>query len=202
MIYLGLDPGTKDNMVLAALLPDDLRVATIDCGKDGDARSRTIVAAPAARGAIKALTLPEDAALLVVEWQRPLPGDKRPKNISDLSAFAGLAMGAIQGCFSNLTVFTPTPDEWKGQVPKHIKHNRIVALAGLDRVRFALERAGIPVPASLGRFAREFSGKASNAIDAIGLALWGKQQDSSLSRYIRQCKLPVHDRSRSSKVGP
>lgn len=191
MIYLGLDPGTKDNMVLAALLPDDdLRVAIIDCGKDGDARSRTIVAAPATRSAIQSLALPVDAGLLVVEWQRPLPGDKRPKNISDLSAFAGLAMGVIQGSFSNLTVFTPTPEEWKGQVPKHVKHNRIVALAGIDRVRFALERAGIPVPASLGRFAKEFSGKASNAIDAIGLALWGKQQDSSLSRYIRQCKLP------------
>lgn len=194
MIYLGLDPGTSDNMALAVLFPGDIRVALADCGDARDARARAVNAQAAVYQSFvqcSACLGAGQLGVLALEWQRPLPTDKRPVNICDLSAFAGIALATIQSLFgSGLTVYTPLPEEWKGQVPKHIKHNRIVSAAGLALVVHALDRADIPVPKDLGAFKKEFTGKAGNALDAIGLTLWARERQQLQARV------------RSARLGP
>jgi hypothetical protein len=192
MIFLGLDPGTSDNMAVAALLPDlTIRVA-LARGADGkDPRDR----APGLKAelflALASLGLPRGTpGILALEWQQNRPGDPRPQNIIDLSAFAGIALAIVQVQFGStpLEVFTPFPSDWKGQVPKHVKHNRIVALASIARVRSALQAADIPCPKDLGVFTKTFSGKASDAIDAIGLALWARDK-AALRATVRRAIL-------------
>lgn len=182
MIYLGLDPGTLNNMALAALLPDDaLRVLIVEPG-EGEIRERATRVHSSLREKFRRLLLPQGHSVkLALEWQRPLKTDKRPQNICDLSAFAGIALATLQGevellSADRLDVYTPLPEDWKGQVKKHIKHNRIVAEAGIGRVEHALVRADVPVPKELGRFAKEFTGLAGNVLDAIGLALWARER--------------------------
>jgi hypothetical protein len=199
MIFLGLDPGTSDNMALAALLDERyterLRVLLVEPGDGKEPRDRAPRVLSSLREKFIRLALPQgNSVVLALEWQRPLEGDKRPKNICDLSAFAGIALAATQVLAGNLAaeepqVMLPLPEEWKGQVKKHIKHNRIVAEAGRGQVTMALERAGIPVPKNLGSFTKEFTGLAGNALDAIGLALWARER-SSLQDLIRRATLP------------
>ncbi len=177
MIYLGVDPGTSNNMAVAAIMPDGkIKVRLVAEGEGKDARSRAIRCARRLHQAITDLYLPVGyTPTVAVEWQRPLSGDKNPKNICDLAAFTGIALAIVEESFiGNPVVYTPTPEEWKGSTPKHIKHNRIVAVAGLQAVCLALQGAGIPVPPKLGRFEKEFTGMAGNALDAIGLAQWVK----------------------------
>ena len=192
MLYLGLDPGTSDNMALAAILPnDDIVVALARAGEGKDARSRAATASAEVSRAFASLLLPRSLpGILALEWQRSLPGDKNPDNIIDLSAFAGIALATIQARFSMpLEVFVPLPNEWKGEVPKHVKHNRIVALAGKARVESALAYARIPSPKDLGTFAKTFTGKASDVIDAIGLAQWARER-AGLRNLLRSAILP------------
>lgn len=172
-------------MAFAALLPNphpDVLVALVEPGS-GEIRERAVRVHSSLREKFRRLGLPRGhSCKLALEWQRPLKTDKRPQNISDLSAFAGIALAVLQVevellSADRLDVYTPLPEEWKGQVPKHVKHNRIVAEAGgAARVAYTLERAGIPVPKDLGRFTREFTGMAGNALDAIGLALWAQER--------------------------
>lgn len=197
MIYLGCDPGTSGNMALAAIFPPtfggpSLRVRLAELASDAkDARARAPAMGAAVRCALLGLHLPiAMPGTMALEWQRPLPDDKNPQNICDLSAFAGIALATIQARFGMpLEVFLPTPNEWKGEVPKHIKHNRIVAVAGLPAVRYALQEAQIPVPSNLGSFTKKFSGMASDAIDAIGLALWARDK-AALRVAVRSAILP------------
>lgn len=196
MIFLGLDPGTSDNMALAALWPEcpdpqsRLRVELVAESEGADARARALGAFRATLASFKKLGLPrEEMCVLGLEWQRPLPTDKRPVNISDLSAFAGIGLAAMQSTWQVVDVYTPLPEQWKGSIPKYVKHNRIVGAAGVSAVVSALTRAGIPVPKNLGKFTREFTGKAGNALDAIGLAYYSSAH-YALRETVRKATLP------------
>jgi hypothetical protein len=178
LVYLGCDPGTSDNMALAAIHPSgSIEVALCGTTKPAEARDRASSAATEISRAFSKLLLPQFCpAVLAMEWQCSRPNDPRPDNIIDLSAFVGIALATIQVRMGStpLEIFLPTPDEWKGNVPKHVKQNRIVALAGLSHVQHALIMARIPVPKDLGKFQKTSSAKASDVIDAIGLAQWAK----------------------------
>lgn len=202
MIFLGLDPGTSDNMALAALLPEGttpngLRVAVAEPG-DGEILDRAVKMRAALREKFWRMALPDGHKVtMALEWQRPLKTDKRPQNICDLSAFAGIALATIQAeaeilriDHAAVSVYTPLPEEWKGQVLKHIKHNRIVREAGgPEVVSLALQRSNIPVPKNLGAFTKEFTGLAGNVIDAIGLALWARER-TLLRERIERATMP------------
>lgn len=177
MIYLGVDPGTTNNMAVAALHPTgQIQVRLVPEGDGKDPRERARGCARRLHAVFMSLELPAGVPMTVaLEWQRPLKTDRRPQNISDLSAFAGIALAMIEESFAtDPRVYTPLPEEWKHSVKKFIKHNRIVAAAGLGAVQRALAVAGIPVPSNLGKFDKEFTGMAGNAIDALGLAQWAK----------------------------
>jgi hypothetical protein len=186
MIYLGLDPGTSGNMALAALLPETegitslhpIRVALVESGTGGSARERASGVLGGVYSALARLNLPPGpTTALAVEWQQPRPNDRRPQNILDLQGFMGIATGVLLSRLpGNQKLLTPLPSEWKGQVPKHVKHNRIVAVAGLSKVLMALRQARIPVPPGLGDFKKEFTGMASDVLDAIGLAFWLRER--------------------------
>lgn len=196
MIYLGLDPGTSDNMAIAALSDTFLAVRLAAGGKEKDAKERAAGAHARVRSAFMSLAIPSGLiqCTLAVEWQRPLSTDKKPQNICDLAAFAGIALATIQSLTHCLQVLAPLPQEWKGSIDKHIKHNRIVAAAGgAVRVSKALEAAEIPVPANLGAFEKLFTGKAGDALDAIGLALWARER-AKLQALVRSATLPPSSR--------
>ena len=188
LIFLGCDAGTSDNMALAAIHPNgDIAVALCGNTKPAEARDRAAGAATEISRAFSRLLIPRNmAAVLALEWQCSRPNDPRPDNIIDLSAFVGIALATIQVRMGSapLEVFLPTPDEWKGNVPKHVKQNRIVAMAGKDVVESALVSARIPVPKNLGQFKDTSSAMASDAIDAIGLAQWARAR-ASLRNTVR-----------------
>lgn len=175
MFYLGVDPGTTDNMALAAILPSgEIRAVLVEEGEGSDPMQRARNASQRIRAALEWLSPVGHVPVVALEWQRPLPTDKRPKNICDLSAFAGICLATVEGYFQPFTVYTVLPEEWKGSSKKWAKHNWIVKNAGRDKVVAALNYGDIPVPANLGSFTKEFTGKAGNALDAIGLAQWAK----------------------------
>jgi len=178
LVFLGCDPGTSDNMALAAIHPNgDISVALCGTTKPAEARDRASGAATEISRAFSKLLLPQFCpAVLALEWQCSRPNDPRPDNIIDLNGFAGIALATIQVRMGStpLEIFLPTPDEWKGNVPKHVKQNRIVAMAGKLVVEAALVNARIPVPRNLGQFKDVSASKASDAIDAIGLAQWAR----------------------------
>lgn len=84
-----------------------------------------------------------------------------PNKIGQLLIVGGRASAA----FPRARLWMPYPATWKGQVPKDIHHKRL--LRGLSPVsRFRLERDLADVPSS----------KQHNVLDALGLALWAKEQ--------------------------
>lgn len=85
--------------------------------------------------------------LVVIEKPQVYQGRKAKGDPNDLIELAVL-VGALGFGFS-CPVLLPRPFEWKGQVPKEISHRRI--------------REQIP---NLGRYSKD-------ALDAVGLALWG-----------------------------
>lgn len=113
----------------------------------------------------------------------PTQDDRRAVNnrgtITDLSHVAG-AVGCILYATTQDRVLTPTAMQWKGQVPKHIHHDRILG-AHLSKRWLPATRGWQPT--GLGKLTLEESerirwdrDKSENTdiADAIGLALWSR----------------------------
>lgn len=77
---------------------------------------------------------------------------------------------------SKTRVFLPLPSQWKGSVPKEIHQARVLRKVGIEPKKGAgycypadpkvLKRWGFP------------KGSWKHLSDAIGLALWGLEQDT------------------------
>lgn len=79
----------------------------------------------------------------------------------NISILSGILLQSIRWDRVSL----PYPRDWKGQVPKTIHNQRIIA--SLDQQsRDRLDLVGVP------------AGKKHNVIDAIGLAKWGIQNEA------------------------
>lgn len=113
-----------------------------------------------------------DATLrLVVEHQHHRKTDKRPDDIINLAVNEGVLLSLAACCANYDRIILAKPREWKGDVPKAIHQNRILAEAGLhDDLTF--RGSYEPVPGSEGLSAR----KRLQIVDAIGLAMWGAKQ--------------------------
>ena len=94
--------------------------------------------------------------VLVVERMQAYPQSTVP--VGDLLdvQFTG---GFLAGTLAAKTLLTPRPREWKGTIPKDIHHRRIIA------------RLGSHATVRLGQIKKTIR---HNAIDAIGLAQWGR----------------------------
>lgn len=93
---------------------------------------------------------------LVIEKPRIYPHTIRKNDIADLSAKMGEIVGVFQ--FTGAEVFTYTPSEWKGQLPKRVTERR---------VKETLEKQGL---LSLVELPRRKS-LAHNIYDAVALGL-------------------------------
>jgi len=113
----------------------------------------------------------------IVEFPRVLPSTPDPEDILQLARVAGRAEQAMATCQ------LVRPNEWKGSVSKEL-HNRRV-----------LESLGAIHPASLPRIQARLTvlgTKAHNAIDALGLLLYGlKLTNSRGTPYVKApCQSP------------
>lgn len=95
---------------------------------------------------------------IIVEWQKPRPGDPRPQSITDLAIVAGMAYQAALHAFPTAKILRPYPAEWKGTIPKPVHQKRIKREMFHSSDDQSLETTW---------------GKthASHVLDAIGLAL-------------------------------
>lgn len=113
----------------------------------------------------------------------PTQDDRRAVNnrgtITDLSHVAG-AVGCILYATTGDKVLTPTAMQWKGQVPKHIHHDRIL---GGHLVQRWLPKTRGWVPNGVGKLTQleadrirwdKDKDENRDIADAIGLALWSR----------------------------
>lgn len=99
---------------------------------------------------------------------------KNPKSIMFLATVAGAAMQR----FGFDTLYFPTPQEWKGNVPKQIHQARVLGRIGISYTKVGTQESGYCMPCILD--VSQFNvGKASNwkhVVDAIGLAQYGREK--------------------------
>jgi hypothetical protein len=115
---------------------------------------------------------------LVFEWPQSYFG-KGKGSQNDLFGLAGVGMAvagqlamALAARHLAITIHTPTPAEWAGQVPKSTSGDPFVSPRGLRiKSRLSLEEVAAIVP-------------SHDAVDAVGLGLW------RLGRYVRQRSRP------------
>lgn len=123
------------------------------------------------------------ASVLCVEGQELYRGNdaatKNPRSIMFLASVAGAALGAIPAH----TKMFPSPQEWKGSIPKEIKQARILLEAG-----WAVGKAsGYCFPQHLPFGLNK--GDWKHITDALGLAQWARRQWIVKSRsrsYLQQ----------------
>jgi hypothetical protein len=97
-----------------------------------------------------------------------------PKSIMYLATVAGMALAAHSRAFH---LFFPTPQAWKGSVPKIIHQARILSKCGWKYEKVGTLDNGycypVDVPIGLGDFKKT---DWKHLVDAIGLALYAKEQ--------------------------
>jgi hypothetical protein len=100
---------------------------------------------------------------------------KPPNDLVEL-AFAG---GFACGTFSGLEIKTVKPTTWKGQIPKHICHARVIA--ELNEYEVRVLDSVYPVAKIKSNIAKamnggSYSSKIHNVLDAIGIGKWQMKQ--------------------------
>lgn len=119
--------------------------------------------------------------VVVIEWQNIRPGDKRPNDILELAAVAGMAL-SLAGMVSPTKILTPLPVQWKGTVDKKIHQSRTITKVGL-RQDLTLTN-NVPINGA----EHVKPAHRTHVIDAIGLALWGYERSSLLERVEKRRK--------------
>lgn len=111
---------------------------------------------------------------------------KNPKSIMFLATVAGACMERFVHAHD---IYFPPPQEWKGNVPKQIHQARICGRMGWEYEKRGTQADGYCVPTGagmLGYLATIKAGEWKHIIDAIGLALHGKEQyEQQRARQVR-----------------
>jgi len=99
-----------------------------------------------------------------------------PKSITDLSIATGIALQSVEPDGITRAILVE-PKKWKGQVPKSVKHRRILDEA---KIEYHIDPRGriTPFVECLKNIPRPHW---THCIDAIGLAFWGKERAMSQS---------------------
>lgn len=121
---------------------------------------------------------------LVVEWPVIYPGRRakagrqvKPKDILTLAGVAGAVAGIFGAALAHrgvgLLVKSPTPAEWVGQLPKATDGDPLESPRGglIASVLSPAELALVP--------------KKHDAVDAVGLGLWGLNRLTAPKRHAR-----------------
>ena len=156
-IYVGIDPDTKAS-----------GVAVLDNGYWSlrSARAFGKLAKDRFPGMADSLVdaLPElHDAVVAIEWQHMRYYEKNPNAMMGVQAVAGMALAAVvsHGALPS-RILLPRPSEWKGTIAKEIHQRRILKSLNctIDSDIFA------HIPRSL----------RQHVVDAMGLALWAREQ--------------------------
>lgn len=106
---------------------------------------------------------------------------KNPKSIMFLATVAGAALLKTIHMQSYTELYFPTPQEWKGNVPKQIHQARVLGRMGIKYTLVCTRDNGYCVPneKAWANPTCLWSLKKSDwkhAVDAIGLAQWGREK--------------------------
>lgn len=174
--FLGIDPDTHDMPVAEVDEAGKLvRIDMLTVSKKLTGRDALIEMCSKLNTCSKGIALCEKYFIAVtVEGQELYQFGKsktaNPKSIMFLATVAGAAMSAYG---STAHLYMPTPQEWKGTVPKQIHQARILSRMGVNYV--STGSYSFPTSLSIGSVTLS-RGDWKHAVDAIGLAQWGREQ--------------------------
>jgi hypothetical protein len=95
----------------------------------------------------------------------------RPQDIVHLANAAGAALGVAYASYPSTVCLLPKPSQWKGNVPKGIKQQRILTAAGVTEVVGDKKKA---MPIDIPEWGKGIKrSQWTHVIDAIGCAQWG-----------------------------
>jgi len=111
-----------------------------------------------------------ESALVVVEGQQfyGAKGRARPQDLINLAQTAGAACASLAPWAKQILI--PLPQQWKGSIPKKVKHKRI-----LNKLGWTFHEGRVVVPAACPLDVEFPPSKWTHVIDAIGLAQWGER---------------------------
>jgi len=180
-------------LYFAGIDPDlhSLHTAVVSCHTDGSNPKLQGIWTVKAKGAkneeavvaiLKSYRRECMADAVAIESQQILHNAARPQDLIHLAQVAGGLVGIWQGCPN---VYLPSPQAWKGSVPKHIKQARVFSALGL-KYSLAGGNCQYAVPENFKLFDRTDNLNAGDWIDAgdsVGLALYAAE------RYFKEKRL-------------
>ncbi len=178
MIFIGIDPDTKNTAVAVATKHKLLAVAIFKPFRIDNSDTPAVAMARAVWNQLPNICrLHGPLGGIVVEGQQIKHGSNAPPaDILQLALVAGACVGVVAGLFTPLLV--PTPHEWKGNTPKPINQMRTFRTFGLETE----QRSEYCVPLDSPALANVLGAKDVNPGDwkhlgdAAGLALWGARR--------------------------
>lgn len=192
-IYIGIDPDLR--LLNAALVTDEKKVLAVFARRN-KGHSKDAAVANAARMACRLvedviaylvanpLGLEQHEIHLVIESQNMEYTGRTNNATKDKMVMLCQTAGCLMGAFSNLSesITLVQPINWKGNVPKHIHHMRMLTEAGISH-RMAGGRSGeYGVPTELSPLTdwshdKINPGDFKDITDSIGLGLYGAKED-------------------------
>lgn len=178
MIFIGIDPDTKNTAVAVASKHKLLAVAVIKPFKFDSADTPAVAMARAVWKQLEFFCKTFGTlGGVVIEGQQIKHGSNAPPaDILQLALVAGACLGVVGGL--DVPLLVPTPHEWKGNTPKPINQMRTFRAFGLE----AEQRSEYCVPLDSPALANVLGAKDVNhgdwkhLGDAAGLALWGARR--------------------------
>lgn len=184
MIYVGIDP--------------DLHDTSVGFWQDGQPIWSDVIHVPKRKGVIRQEAVLEMTAAICKELPGILDGNiiggiaveaqtlrrigmkqhKRPEDIVILGNVAGAILGfcMAHGTMGTRAVFFPTPEEWKGQIPKEVMQARLYSDLGWGYEMAASNSYARPLKIPALGFPGHGSGKWKHVGDALLLARWAANQ--------------------------
>jgi len=120
---------------------------------------------------------------IVIEGQEYYLTDQerksKPEDLIKVAFMAGAAAGICTNAFGSedLPIKCPLPKEWKGNVPKHIKQERILKELNIPVLKHVGRGGKFPVPKPTMMVRNNVTDSCwYDILDAAGLALWGLEE--------------------------
>ncbi len=185
-IFIGVDPDLHNTGI--AVVDSTGRVITAECVAvpAGLRQAQAVVAMSGALiNAMRYYDQTYDINTVAIEGQTiSFKQTRDPNSIIQLAHVTGCAVSAVRAhCICCIVI--PPPREWKGQVPKHIHHQRICKKIGWKcEIRGTGARQyGVPTNSPI--LMSRGVGQWKHALDAVGLALWAQEKYACASRVKR-----------------
>jgi hypothetical protein len=182
-MFLGIDPDTHYTG-LAVVNPDGNVVGVECCTIPQKVKGSDAVVAMirALSGSIANIVSCVGATTIkgaAIEGQNVTFRTPDPSSIIRIAQVSGAAAGIVNELlFAKILI--PEPRKWKGQVPKIIHQRRILEALGWAHESHGDQKRGYTIPTDppVGKMLKQVHWK--HVVDAIGLARWASQVQSSL----------------------